>query len=226
MTNHIRNSTISLLSLLTLSALFSSCASAQKETVTSEKKRGGVTVIHHRSKTSYGARDRIEAINSKGVVSLAEVKVYDVGRLPDGHGGMREAGRYYQIVNSSSFNLALPQKSGNLASGPKTIFTPPNYTAPPNDQRVEDALADAREAKRKLDEQQAKLAEEIAQFNVKKGELQNQIERTQQIADQLKASFNTETKPKKEGPKTEAEKAAESVSADNLADWGRQVDKQ
>ena len=91
---------------------------------------------------------------------------------------------------------------------------------------MEDALADAREAKRKLDEQQAKLAEEIAQFNVKKGELQNQIERTQQIADQLKASFNTETKPKKEGPKTEAEKAAESVSADNLADWGRQVDKQ
>ena len=72
----------------------------------------------------------------------------------------------------------------------------------------------------------AKLSEEIAQVNVKKGELQNQIERTQQIADQLKASFNTETKPKKEGPKTEAENAAESVSADNLADWGRQVGNQ
>src|SRR5580700_10862019 len=117
MTNHIRNSTIS---LLMLSALFSSCASAQKETVTSEKKKGGVTLIHHRSKTSYGARDRIEAINSKGVVSLAEVKVYDVGRLPDGHGGMREAGRYYQIVKSPAFDLRLPQKGNNLASGPKT----------------------------------------------------------------------------------------------------------
>jgi hypothetical protein len=222
MTNHIRNSTIS---LLALSVLFTGCA-AQKETVTSEKKKGGVTVIHHRSKTSYGARDRIEAINAKGVVSLAEVKVYDVGRLPDGHGGMREAGRYYQIVKSPAFDLRLPQKGNNLASGPKTIFTPPNYTAPPNDQRVDDAVADAREAKRRLDEQQAKLSEEIAQVNVKKGELQNQIDRTQQIADQLRASFNTERKPKKEGPQTEAEKAAEGVGADNLADWGRQVGNQ
>src|SRR5258707_914722 len=47
----------------------------------------GDRVVHHRAKTSYGARNRIEAINAKGVVTQAEVKVYDVGRMPDGHGG-------------------------------------------------------------------------------------------------------------------------------------------
>jgi hypothetical protein len=79
----------SIISFLALCALFTSCANAQKETITVEKKKGGVTVVHHRAKTSYGARDRIEAINAKGVVTQAEVKVYDVGRMPDGHGGMR-----------------------------------------------------------------------------------------------------------------------------------------
>ena len=125
----------SIISFLALCALLTSCASAQKETITVEKKKGGVTVVHHRAKTSYGARDRIEAINAKGVVTQAEVKVYDVGRMPDGHGGMREAGRYYRIVKSPTFDLRLPSKSSNLASGPKTVFTPPNYSPPPNDQR-------------------------------------------------------------------------------------------
>ncbi len=69
----------SIISFLALGALFTSCASAQKETITVEKQKGGVTVVHHRAKTSYGARDRIEAINAKGVVTQAEVKVYDVG---------------------------------------------------------------------------------------------------------------------------------------------------
>jgi hypothetical protein len=189
----------SIISFLALCALFTSCASAQKETITVEKKKGGVTVVHHRSKTSYGARDRIEAINARGVLTQAEVKVYDVGRMPDGHGGMREAGRYYRIVKSPTFDLRLPPKSSNLASGPKTIFTPPNYSPPPNDQRVDDAVESARQAKAKLDEQQKVLAEQINKDNVLRGQLERQIDNNQRLADQLKAAFDTQKAAKTAG---------------------------
>ena len=214
----------SIISVLALCALFTSCASAQKETITVEKKKGGVTVVHHRAKTSYGARDRIEAINAKGVVTQAEVKVYDVGRMPDGHGGMREAGRYYRIVKSPTFDLRLPSKSSNLASGPKTVFTPPNYSPPPNDQRVDDAVESARQAKAKLDEQQKVLAAQIDKDNVLRGQLETQISANQLLADQLKAAFDTQKQAKQQGnpPETDAQKAAESA-ADGLADWGKQV---
>lgn len=211
----------SIISFLALCALFTSCASAQKETISVEKKSGGVTVVHHRSRTSYGARDRIEAISPKGVVTQAEVKVFDVGRLPDGHGGMREASRYYRIVKSSTFDLRLPPKSGNTASGPRTVFTPPNYSPPPNDQRVDDAVADAKEAKRILDEQQKKLAQQINEDNALRGQLETQIDANQRLADQLRAAFNTQ-KAAKPAPETDAQKAAEGA-ADSLADWGKQV---
>lgn len=213
----------SIISLLALSALFTSCASAQKETTSVEKKRGGVTVIHHRSRTSYGARDRIEAINAKGVLTEAEVKVFDVGRLPDGHGGMREASRFYRIVKSSTFDLRLPPKSGNTASGPKTVFTPPNYSPPPNDQRVDDAVADAKAAKKTLDEQQVKLAQQINKDNALRGQLEAQIDANQRLADQLKAAFDTQKQAKQgNAQQTDAQKAAEGA-ADSLEDWGKQV---
>jgi hypothetical protein len=217
MMNHIRNITIS---LLTLSA-FASCAAAPVITKI-DKKKNGVTVVHHISKAKGYARDRMVGINSKGaVVSQAEVKVYDVGRLPDGHGGMREASRYYQIVHSATWDLRLPKKGSDLANGPKTIFTPPNYSEPPNDQRVSDAVADAQEAKRKLDEKTSQLSQSIDQTNVMKGELQDQIDRAQQLANQLKAAFHTE--PPKAKPETDAEKAAANVGTDSLADFGKQV---
>jgi hypothetical protein len=211
----------SIISFLALCALFTSCASAQKESISVEKKKGGVTIVHHRAKTSYGARDRIEAINAKGVVTQAEVKVYDVGRMPDGHGGMREASRYYRIVKSSTFDLRLPAKSGNTASGPKTVFTPPNYSPPPYDQRVDDAVESARQAKAKLDEQQRILAAQIDKDNVLRGQLETQISANQLLADQLKAAFNTQ-KAAKLAPETDAQKAADGAT-DSLENWGKQV---
>ena len=216
--NNIRNITIS---VLALSAALISCA-AQKETTKIDKKKNGVTVVHHISKAKGYARDRMVGIDSKGaVVSQAEVKVFDVGRLPDGHGGMREASRYYQIVHSPTWDLRLPKKGNDLASGSKTIFTPPNYPEPPNDQRVNDAVADAQEAKRKLDEKAGQLSQSIDQTNVLKGELQDQIDRTQQLANQLKAAFHTEPpKPKSE---TDPEKAAVNIGTDSLGDFGKQV---
>jgi hypothetical protein len=211
----------SIINFLAFCALFTSCASAQKESISVEKKKGGVTIVHHRARTSYGARDRIEAINAKGVVTQAEVKVYDVGRLPDGHGGMREASRYYKIVKSSTFDLRLPAKGSNTASGPKTVFTPPNYSPPPNDQRVDDAVESAKASKAKLDDQQKVLAAQIERDNVLRGQLETQISANQLLADQLKAAFNTQ-KAKPDATPTEAQKAAEGAT-DSLATWGKQV---
>jgi hypothetical protein len=144
--------------------------------------------------------------------------------MPDGHGGMREAGRYYRIVKSPTFDLRLPSKSSNLASGPKTVFTPPNYSPPPNDQRVDDAVESARQAKVKLDDQQRILASQIDKDNVLRGELETQISANQVLADQLRAAFNTQKQPKQQGnpPETDAQKAAENA-ADSLTDWGKQV---
>ena len=76
----------------------SGCAS-RPESVTTEHK-GKVTIVHHRRRTNNGLVDKIEAINPSGVVTQAEVHVYDIGRLPRGDNGVEEAHRYYRIVQS------------------------------------------------------------------------------------------------------------------------------
>src|SRR5271165_4814257 len=117
-------------------------------------------------------------------------------------------------------------RNRTLASGPKTVFTPPNYSPPPNDQRVDDAVESARQAKAKLDEQQKVLAEQINKDNALRGQLETQITANQLLADQLKAAFDTQKQVKRQdnAPETDAQKAAEGA-ADGLADWGKQVGK-
>jgi hypothetical protein len=189
------------------------------ESVTTEHK-GKVTLVHHRRRTSNGMVDKIEAISAKGVVTQAEIHVYDVGRLPDGDNGMDEAHRYYRVVQSERPTLMLPK--GTQPTGPKTVFTPPNYTPAPKDQRINDAVIEAKKAKEKLEAAAAQIQERLKEDNNLRGELQAEIDENQRLQDQINAGFNT-PQHEKPVPQNEAQKAAESA-IDPLVQWGQKVE--
>jgi hypothetical protein len=197
-------------------AALSGCAT-HPESITVEKHKG-VTLVHHRRHTNNGAVDRIEAISASGAYSQAEIHVYDVGRYVDSSGNVQEAHRMYRVVQSSRPNLMLPRNTH--PTGPRTVFTPPNYTPAPNDQRITDAVAEANKAKEKLEAAKKQIESRLQQDNALRGELQEQVDENQRLRDQLNASMNT---PKHKPPgQSDAEKAAQS-SVDQLATWGRQV---
>jgi len=83
------------------------CATT-KESVSWESKKG-VTVVHHRSRTSSGLVDRIDALGKDGVVSRAEIHVYDVGRYVDPNGNTHEAHQMYRVAQSAHPLLMLPK---------------------------------------------------------------------------------------------------------------------
>jgi hypothetical protein len=209
-----RSFIFSSLAILSLSG----CASGP-ESVTSERK-GKVTLVHHRRRTSNGIVDKIEAISAKGVVTQAEIHVYDIGRLPHGDSGMDEAHRYYRVVQSERPNMILPK--GTQPTGPKTIFTPPNYTPAPKEQRINDAVAEAKKAKEKLETAAAQVQDRLKEDNNLRGELQAEIDENQRLQDQINAGFNT-PQHEKPAPQTEAQKAAESA-IDPLVQWGQKVE--
>ena len=109
-----RSFIISSLAVLSLAG----CASGP-ESVTTEHK-GKVTLVHHRRRTSNGLVDKIEAISAKGVVTQAEIHVYDVGRLPHGDNGMDEAHRYYRVVQSERPKLDVAKR--DTADGTEDRF--------------------------------------------------------------------------------------------------------
>jgi len=198
-------------------AVLSGCAATGPESITVEKHKG-VTVVHHRRHTSNGPVDHIEAISASGAYSQAEIHVYDVGRYIDSSGNVHEGHQIYRVVQLERPNLMLPRKTH--PTGPRTVFTPSNYTPLPNDQRITDAVAEANKAKEKLEAATKEVQSRLQQDNVLRGELQDQIDENQRLRDQLNAGMNT---PKHEAPaQSEAEKAAQS-GMDSLAAWGRQV---
>jgi hypothetical protein len=208
------------ISLFTV-ALLAGCASAPHESVSIEKK-GKTTIIHHRSLVGNGARDRIEAISPSGVVTTAEVHVYDLGRYVDGSGGVHEAHRYYRTLQSERPNLMLPQR---VSGGPRTSYAPPNYVPPPQDQRINDAVAEAKEAKQKLDDAKDKIEKRIAEDNNLRGELDQVQQQNQALQAQLDASMSPQRTAKP--AQTDAEKAAESATAtSDLQKWGQTVGQQ
>jgi hypothetical protein len=197
-------------------AALAGCATGP-EAVSAEKHKG-VTIVHHRRHTSNGAVDRIEAISASGAYSQAEIHVYDVGRLVDANGNVDEAHRIYHTVQSLRPNLMLPLNTH--PTGPRTVWTAPNYTPLPKDQRINDAIAEAKAAKERLDAAAKKIESRVAEDNALRGELQTQIEQNQQLRDQLNAAMNT---PKHEAAtQSDAEKSAQS-SVDALKAWGKQV---
>jgi hypothetical protein len=207
--------------ILTLAVSVAGCVSSP-ESVTVEKKKS-LTIVHHRRRTSGGLVDRIDAISSNGLVTQAEVHVYDVGRIPRPGGGMDEAHAYYRVVQSPHWETQLPKKE-IVSRGPKTVYTPPNYVPPPNDQRVNDAIAEAKAAKQKLDIAAQQIQDRLKEDNNLRGELQTQIDENQRLQDQINAGFNT-PKHEKVSTQTDAEKAAQSA-VDPLVQWGNSINQQ
>jgi hypothetical protein len=210
-----RNLSINLLAV----ALLAGCTSTGSESVTTEHK-GKVTIVHHRRRVGNGAVDHIEAIAANGTVSQAEVHVYDIGRYVDGSGNIHEAHSVYRTVQSSRPNLMLPKR---VSGGPRSIYTPPNYVPPPNDQRVTDAVAEAKEAKQKLDDAKDKIEKRIAEDNNLRGELDQVQQQNQALQQQLDAAMSSQHAPPKP-TQTDAEKAAQSATAvSDLQKWGQTV---
>ena len=196
-----------------------SCSTTQPESVTFEKK-GKVTIVHHRRRTSSGLVDRIDALGKNGVVSSAEIHVYDVGRYIDSSGNIHEAHQMYRVAQSSRPNLMLPKATH--PSGPKTVYTPPNYTPMPQDQRINDAVSEANKAKEKLEAAQRQVQERLNEDNNLRGALQAQIDENERLKAQIEAGMST--KHGDQPAQTDAEKAAQ-AAVDPLVQWGQQTQK-
>ena len=194
------------------------CASTP-ESVTTEHK-GKVTIVHHRRRINNGLVDKIEAINPNGLVTQAEVHVYDIGRLPHGDDGVDEAHRYYRVVQSQRPNLMLSK--GTHPTGPRTVYTPPNYVPPPKDERINDAVAEAKLAKEKLEAAAKQVQDRLKEDNNLRGELQAQIDENQRLQDQINAGMNTPKHSTQAPPQSDAQKAAE-AAVDPLVQWGQNV---
>jgi hypothetical protein len=193
-----------------------SCSTPQ-ESVTTEHK-GKTLIVHHRQHTNGGLVDRIEAINSKGVVSQAEIHVFDVGRYVDASGNLHEAHQMYRVAQSSHPILMLPK--GTHPSGPRTVYTPPNYTPLPKDQRINDAVSEANKAKEKLEAAQKQVEQRLNEDNNLRGALQDQIDENERLKAQIEAGMST--RHSDQAPQTDAEKAA-AAAVDPLVQWGKGV---
>jgi hypothetical protein len=193
------------------------CATT-KESVTWERKKG-VTIVHHRSRTSSCLVDRIDALGKNGVVSRAEIHVYDIGRYVDSSGNMHEAHQMYRVAQSSHPLLILPKSTH--PTGPRTVYTPPNYTPMPNDQRIDEAITEARKAKEKLEAEQKQIEDRLAQDNNLRGELQAQIDENERLRAQIEAGMSAGKHSEQSAATapTDAEKAVQ-AAVDPLVQWG------
>jgi hypothetical protein len=198
----------------------SSCAT--HETTYWEHGKKGTVIVHHVRKNQRGTADRTEMLTSK-MVTPDEIKVYDLGRMPDGNGGMHEAHRFYRVVQSEHFDLRLPPAKDLKPTGPKTVFTPPTYSPAPKDQRINDAVADANQAKDKLDEARGKIEKQLADDNNLRGELQTAIDDNQRLHDQLSAAMSTPQRSPTPSTQSDASKAGQAAGSDPLAQWGSRV---
>src|SRR5207245_10150708 len=110
-----------------------------------------------------------------------------------------------------------------VSGGPRTSYSPPNYSPPPNDQRITDAVAEAKQAKDNLDAATKKIEGRLKDDSALRGELQTEIEDNQRLRDQLNAGMAT---PKhgdqKQQGQSDAEKAAQ-AAVDPLQQWGAKV---
>jgi hypothetical protein len=197
--------------------LLASCATHEQITV--EKKKG-VTVLHHRSIHGTKAVDHIETISAKGVLTQATIEVFDVGRLPDGRGGMSETHRYYRVAETPTFDLRVPKKSGTSGTGLKTVYTPPNYVPPPKDQRINDAVGDLQRTKQRLDAAASQVEDRLKEDNALRAELQRQTDENQVLRDKLNALFAPQPNPSPTPASAAAKEAASDV--DQLSSWAKQ----
>jgi hypothetical protein len=152
-----------------------------------------------------------------------EVHAYAVGRLPL-DGGMDEAHLYYRIEQSAHWDLRLPAKkqATALTTGPKEVFYPPTYQAPPKDQRVRDAMAAA---------DQARLAAEQAQRNFESAteDIHKKLQEDNQLKDEIQELLkqNQSLRERLEGghvnPSPTATPSKSDAPQDQLKNWGNRV---
>jgi hypothetical protein len=153
-----------------------------------------------------------------------EVHAYAIGRLPNGEGGMDEAHLYYRIEQSAHWDLRLPssRQAAKLVTGPKEAFYPPTYQAPPNDQRVRDAMAAADQARLAAEQAQRnfELATEdihkkLQEDNQLKDEIQELLKQNQQLREQLEGGHAH--------PSPTASPSKSDVPGNQLKDWGNHL---
>lgn len=209
------------------------CANQHPVTYWEKTKKSNKIVVHHVSRSFGRVHDRTEELTAK-VVTPSEIHVYDVGRLPDGNGGMSEAHRYFRVVQSEHFDLRLPEtgknwKYGPKPTGPKRLFYAPTYTPPPKSERItdavnreqekerqaEDATRQAQSAKQQLEDEANKVKDRLNEDNNLRGELQNQLEVNQQLREQIERGFAAPS----QAPAT----TSPPQPNDSLSVWGTQV---
>ena len=208
------------------------CANQTGVTYWEKNKKTKKIVVHHITRSFGRVHDRTEVLTAK-VVTPSEVHVYDVGRLPDGNGGMSEAHRYYRVVQSEHFDLRLPEtgkdwKYGGATkpTGPKKMFYAPTYTPPPQSERITDAVSRAQEkerqaveAKKQLEDATGKIKDRLNEDNNLREELQNEMEANEELKRQIdkgvEGSFSTRHAP--------ATSATPLPANDPLAQWGSQI---
>jgi len=188
-----------------------------QESVSFEKKKG-VIIVHHRRRTSSGLVDRIDTLGKNGVVSSAEIHVYDVGRYVDSTGNIHEAHQMYRVAQSSHPLLMLPKATH--PSGPRTVYTPPNYTPMPKDQRINDAVAEANKAKGQLETAKKQVQQRLNDDNNLRGALQAEIDENERLKLQIEAGMSA--KHGDQPAQTDAEKAPQAAT-DSLIKWGSNI---
>jgi hypothetical protein len=120
--------------------------------------------------------------NSLGMLAFSGVR-HDVMSTRRNEGPEHDARR-------GAPSLRLPAKgSVRVSRGPKTAFTPPTYSPPPQSQRINDAVADAMEAKNQLDKARGKIDEQLVNDNNLRGELQALAEQNQRLQDQVNTAL-------------------------------------
>lgn len=206
------------------------CANQAPVTYWEKNKKTNKIVVHHVTRSFGRVHDRTEELSAK-VVTPSEIHVYDVGRLPDGNGGMSEAHRFYRVVQSERFDLRLPEtdknwKYGPKPTGPKKSFYAPTYTPPPQSERITDAAnraqekeRQAQEAKKQLEDATGKIKERLNDDNNLREELQNELEANEELKRQIDkgvdGSFSAHHAP--------ATSATPQRANDPLAQWGTQI---
>jgi hypothetical protein len=208
------------------------CANQAGVTYWEKNKKTKKIVVHHITRSFGHVHDRTEVLTAK-VVTPSEIHVYDVGRLPDGNGGMSEAHRYYRVVQSEHFDVRLPETgkdwkygSAKKPTGPKKMFYAPTYTPPPQSERITDAVSRAQEkerqaieAKKQLEDATGRIKERLNEDNNLREELQNEMEANEELKRQIdkgvEGSFSTRHPP--------ARNATPLPANDPLAQWGSQI---
>jgi hypothetical protein len=202
------------------------CASCATKEHTYWTKKRGTIIVHHVRRINGQTRDRTERLTSN-TLKPAEIHAYDLGRLPDGNGGMHEAHEYYRVVQSETFDLRLPSDGkAHVTRGPKTVFTPPTYSPPPESQRLNDAIAEAQASKEKLDQTRGAVEQQLANDNNLRGEMQGLLEQNQRLQDQVNTALAMGKSAPMASPSPSTARQAGTQAVDPLVQWGQKVSTQ